>query len=466
MALIFLSSLRDWHHLQRLRWICRSAGRRVQSNFQRPCDGDGSLFPKRSRLRCFLKTFYVNTNFCRLRRLSVRVNPDVSATQSLFVESPFNLQLPFSTNIGIKRSNNHFPAGSSGKNWQRYKNTTKNRYLVSTLKLSVPWLLYWLWELGSFLQQLHSRAQLETSEESVNFLLRCWDALPEYLHILSAFTMEDGPCNLDRSDFYADTRIFDNEKPGQFFILRTEKLGMRDLGWSAKETDILSVTELCYLLKYVELNDRNGTSPWSVRQMGVYQQFHVTSRQGRCILIQPSSDLQRRMREEFEENANCTNYIDYWFSFHLLCVSTLNRNWLSYIKFLEKKISAIVRTHLCLNITTFFFPREKLRLPHSDYSIVLFDSPSLTLSETATLHFSISNLCTISAISCIEQHMRSSPTFRSSMHWSRNPEISNCRTRPTWRINMRHSKKNWNRLFESRPSCRAMLTSSVIAQNE
>lgn len=109
-----------------------------------------------------------------------------------------------------------------------------------------------------------------------------------------------------------------------------------------EDTKLLPVMEICCLLKYVELNDHNGTSPWSVRQMGLYQQFHITSRQGRCILIQPSLDLQRRMREEFDENENYTDYIDYWFSFHLLCLSTVNGNWLSYIKFLEKKIADIV----------------------------------------------------------------------------------------------------------------------------
>lgn len=165
-----------------------------------------------------------------------------------------------------------------------------------------------------FLRQLHSRSQLETSEESVKFLLNRWDALPEFVNILSAFTMEDGPSNLDRSGFYADTKTSVNEEP---------------------------VVEICCLLKYVELNGRNGAIPWSVRQMGVYQQFNITSRQGRCILIQPSLDLQRRMREEFDENENYTDYINYWFSFQLLCVSTLTGNWLSYTKFLEKKIADI-----------------------------------------------------------------------------------------------------------------------------
>lgn len=112
-----------------------------------------------------------------------------------------------------------------------------------------------------------------------------------------------------------------------------------------KDTELMPVIEICCLLKYVELNGRNGASPWSLRQMGVYQQFHMTSRKGRCILIQPSLDLQRRMREEFHENENYTDYVDYWFSFQTLCVSTLNGNWLSYIKFLEKETAAIVSSY-------------------------------------------------------------------------------------------------------------------------
>lgn len=125
-----------------------------------------------------------------------------------------------------------------------------------------------------------------------------------------------------------------------------------------KDTEILLVVEICCLLKYVELNGRNGAIPWSVRQMGVYQQFNITSRQGRCILIQPSLDLQRRMREEFDENENYTDYINYWFSFQLLCVSTLTGNWLSYTKFLEKKIADIVRTHF-YSALFFVSPKER-----------------------------------------------------------------------------------------------------------
>lgn len=124
-------------------------------------------------------------------------------------------------------------------------------------------------------------------------------------------------------------------------------------------TKFFPVIEIGCLLKYVELNGRNATIPWSVRQMGVYQQFHITSRQGRCILIQPSSDLQRRMREDFDENENYTEYIDYWFSIQLLCLSTLNGNWRSYIKFLEKKVAAVVSNFSLLGHRS-FFPTEKI----------------------------------------------------------------------------------------------------------
>lgn len=64
------------------------------------------------------------------------------------------------------------------------------------------------------------------------------------------------------------------------------------------------------------------------------------------------------MREEFHENENYTDYINNWFSFHLLCVSTLTGNWLSYIKFLEKKIAKIVRTHF-YSALAFVSPKER-----------------------------------------------------------------------------------------------------------
>lgn len=65
------------------------------------------------------------------------------------------------------------------------------------------------------------------------------------------------------------------------------------------------------------------------------------------------------MREDFDENETYTEYIDYWFSFQLLCLSTLNGNWLSYIKFLGKKVAAVVSTCF-LPSRRSYFPTEKI----------------------------------------------------------------------------------------------------------
>ena len=92
--------------------------------------------------------------------------------------------------------------------------------------------------------------------------------------------------------------------------------------------------------------------PWSLRQTGVYQQFHKTTSRGRFILIQPSKDVQRRMQEEFVENENYSNFSDHWFALHLLCLSTLSGNWISYLKFLERHIAAIVSS--CFTTKTYF----------------------------------------------------------------------------------------------------------------
>ncbi|KAH8602315.1 hypothetical protein B0O99DRAFT_606242 [Bisporella sp. PMI_857] len=47
----------------------------------------------------------------------------------------------------------------------------------------------------------------------------------------------------------------------------------------------------------MELNHRPGSPDWSVRQMGVYQQYNSATKASSCVLLNPSCEVQRRIKE-------------------------------------------------------------------------------------------------------------------------------------------------------------------------
>lgn len=101
--------------------------------------------------------------------------------------------------------------------------------------------------------------------------------------------------------------------------------------------------ELCYLLKYVEF-DVGSSSPalWCVRKMAVYQKVNMRSQETKCILIQPSADVQRRKEEVSQNTDACGDLSEHWTSLHMLLLGTLTRNWTTYLKYLDISVEHLV----------------------------------------------------------------------------------------------------------------------------
>lgn len=101
--------------------------------------------------------------------------------------------------------------------------------------------------------------------------------------------------------------------------------------------------ELCFLLKYVEF-DVGSSSPalWCVRKMAVYQKVNMRSQETKCILIQPSADVQRRKEEVSQSTEACGDLSEHWTSLHLLLLGTLTRNWTTYLKYLDISVEHLV----------------------------------------------------------------------------------------------------------------------------
>jgi hypothetical protein len=270
-------------------------------------------------------------------------------------------------------------------------------------------------ECTSFLRQPHSRARLDISSEALKLLLHHLQALPELVNVITNFASEDGPYSEGRGGFYSRIRPTQN---GQV------------------------VFETCYLLKHVELNGRRGPNPWSVRQMGVYQKFNIAEQRGKCILIQPSLELQRRLQEELDDGDNYGELIDEWMNVHSQCINTLSRNWLAYIKFLEKEVAKIVSPRRDLNQRAAGGSPD----PSSDgclnHSKTPFASPRSIRSKAVKPPFETFNRCTTIQIFYSECAMYYRRILMFSMLYPAKPKGDSSYSNQSLHTATRHSKRS------------------------
>ncbi|KAI1157642.1 hypothetical protein F5B18DRAFT_644278 [Nemania serpens] len=98
--------------------------------------------------------------------------------------------------------------------------------------------------------------------------------------------------------------------------------------------------ELCYSIRYFELNGRGRGNPWSLRQTGVYQRCHSTT-QSTWLVLNYSDYMNQRIEAALEEEKNSARESCKAMQLlpHLFIISAATRNWRSYIESLRQKLS-------------------------------------------------------------------------------------------------------------------------------
>ncbi len=107
----------------------------------------------------------------------------------------------------------------------------------------------------------------------------------------------------------------------------------------------LTELESCYLLKYVEMHEDPGPTinPWTIRQVAVYQKFHLTSLESHQVVIRPSVAMKEGLYNALQKNPGREReFISRWQNVHSLFLKTLNGNWRHYINYLDEEVSNIV----------------------------------------------------------------------------------------------------------------------------
>lgn len=93
------------------------------------------------------------------------------------------------------------------------------------------------------------------------------------------------------------------------------------------------VTEVAYLLRYMEENGRNHGNPWSLRQIGAYQQVNTKDRTSAWIFLRLSGSTRRYLEREVQDMTYKTK--DPFIKLHCSLILDTPDNWGRYIEYLH-----------------------------------------------------------------------------------------------------------------------------------
>ena len=108
--------------------------------------------------------------------------------------------------------------------------------------------------------------------------------------------------------------------------------------------------DVCYCVQYMEKNGRGTGDPWSLRQAGLYQQYHVQRDTSTWILLQPSESVQRRLLKSLKNLAEQNTASADPFRYHILILTSSLRNWNEYILDLCRQVDDLVCSEFILGL--------------------------------------------------------------------------------------------------------------------
>jgi hypothetical protein len=105
--------------------------------------------------------------------------------------------------------------------------------------------------------------------------------------------------------------------------------------------DSLAVFETAYTLKHVEFNNRSGNNRWSLRQMAVYQRFDTSSKMSESVLVQTSTQVQKRILE-LSKDGGLGELSNHWTILHEVYLGTLGQNWAIFLQSINLDVGSTV----------------------------------------------------------------------------------------------------------------------------
>ncbi|XXG95514.1 hypothetical protein Hte_001778 [Hypoxylon texense] len=108
-------------------------------------------------------------------------------------------------------------------------------------------------------------------------------------------------------------------------------------------------SELCALFKYVTLNGRSVTTPWSVRKMMVYQKYDNSIQRQVVLLVRAPKHMLILIQEKMTESDNEDLRKHHWAYILMLVCSALNVDWVDYLDHIEKQVWTLANSTTSTN---------------------------------------------------------------------------------------------------------------------
>lgn len=105
---------------------------------------------------------------------------------------------------------------------------------------------------------------------------------------------------------------------------------------SGLQLDALTTLEIAYGLRYAELNSRQSTEPWSIRQTAIYHRFRANSMASTWVLISASQRAEQCIDRYVKSCVDLSPLNP--FEIHLILLDTIIANWRPYIVSLTDRI--------------------------------------------------------------------------------------------------------------------------------
>ena len=93
----------------------------------------------------------------------------------------------------------------------------------------------------------------------------------------------------------------------------------------------------------MEMNKRQDGDPWSLRQLGVYQQISISTGNSTWIILQATESVRTQLEQSLKLRLETDREDDRaGFLFHLIFLSSTAWNWQEYLEYLHLQVSIFV----------------------------------------------------------------------------------------------------------------------------
>jgi len=96
---------------------------------------------------------------------------------------------------------------------------------------------------------------------------------------------------------------------------------------------VLTLIEFCYAIVYMDKHGRDLKDPWSLRQLGVYNEISDDFSRSHCVLLDLAKHAEPHLREFVEASPGRSRL-----AFHIELLLHLGSNWTEYIEYLEMQL--------------------------------------------------------------------------------------------------------------------------------